>query len=1035
MTIQSTELTRFVMTRPVQLATESSPLGASHGSPFSPVTHVDATASTFYALGAGIGTGDLKAALPAASRVWDMSEAKLETFAHGPSFLASKAAITAQQPGLDALAREFVADRANRSLAELISSFEKGAKQSVKEYAQRTKLKENLVVLWDNLIVRAASKRNLDLVPALVEAIRLSNIIYRAATKPSDMLHVSAASASVATVALPAAVSLRPIPDNLCLKPIELPPCDGNVSIPWPNTKGAAQPLGWGDLKMIKSSLLRYAPAEIAHIESILKGEAHVREFRDLRSSKTTDELENETQSELTSSLESTEKSSFEHEVAVASSQSTDTAAEVNASYEYGKVPTGLAKVSGNFAYQGKSTKEESQKTATKYAKDVVASATSKLTQRVRSFRSVTTTTEKENKTTHTFDNIKGQTHVSGVYYWLDKYYLAHVENYGQRLLYEFAVPEPAAFFRYAKLKREEADLIKPTAPRDFQMPRRDAAGHAIPNQYYALTDFSALTRENYNYWLAQYGATSATPPPVQQYVSWAKAGGTNFQLTTVGEQIEIPVGYVAKIAVIVAQSQNTLFNGAWVNLWLADNYFDQGLNAIPFNMGDKTGKIPVSLISYAVYAVNITIQCELNQAGFDSWRITIFETIMQAYARQMGEYEDKIQQKAADRTNAAFGMNPGINRQTEQIELRKSCIEIVTEQRFESIDAMRDTIAPPGHFGYPEFSFSEARNEGTYIQFLEKAFEWINMTYSFAPYFWTRKDRWLDILKIGDVDPLFENFLRAGSARVVVPVRPGYEKDVLDLFTFGWSGMQHPFITIDDPRYVSIVEELKEQAGLFPGMHIEPERWVVKVPTTLVYLDNPETKLPDYTRQLWWQPRLRVMVMDSLAKPVSSAMVTLRYLKPDPLPPHDLVEAVPPISLASANGSVPGAYDFLVDEGTYKIEVTDVVGGASLPVPGTAVIEMFQNAEVAITLWRLGVAVTDASASPVANAMVNLNWRDAAGHPHVVQLVGANGTLPGVYDFMVNPGTYTVDVGPLGATGNPTTLQVFEDTALPMAA
>ncbi len=1019
MAVQATELSRFVVTRPVAATSESAP---TPGAPFSPVLHIDTTASVFHPAvgGAKAQTG---AAVP--TPAWDLSETKLQAFANGPAFLSSVPAIKARQPGLDALSPYFAAYRANSSLANAVSAFEKGSKESLADYVRRTRLKETLVVLWDNLIYRAASKRNLDLVPALADAIRLANAVYYASLKPSNLRHVPMAGVAAATVALPAIFLSQLKTDDLCVAPPASPPCDGNVSVPWPKTWGEAQPLGWGDLKMIKTSLLRYAAGEIAHVENILAGETHVREFRDLRRSETKDELETENQSELSSSLESTEKFSFEQEVSRASSQSTDRKAGVSASYEYGTVETtGLAKASGYLDYQGKTTKDESQKTATKYAKDVVASATSKLTQRVRSLRSTVTTTEKENKTTHTIDN-QSADHRAGVYRWLDKYYLAHVENYGQRLMYEFAVPEPAAFFRYGKLKRDEADLVKPVAPREFVMHCNDEAGKPITA--HSLADMSALTPENYTFWISKYGATSTTPPPDPiHYVSWTKSGGVSFQLTTEADLIEIPEGYVAKDADIsgMSWSNNVAFALPWTNAWLGGKYYDDhGGNQSPYDMGNKTGKIPAALMSTAVYVVNVIIRCELSKAGLDVWRMAIFSAIMQAYARQLGEYEDKVQQQTADRTNALFGMNPDINRQTEQFELRKSCLEIITGQRFESIDAMRDTAPPPGHFGYPEFSFSEARNEGSYIQFFEKAFEWVNMTYSFAPYFWGRKDRWLDTLKIADVDPLFENFLRAGSARVVVPVRPGYEKDVLDFFSFGWHGMQHAFITIADPRYVSIVEELKEQAGIFPGKRVEPERWVVKVPTTLVYLENPNTTLPDYTKQLWWKPRLRVIVVDSAAAPVPGAKVTLSWLDASGLEQTD--------ELTSANGTVAGAYDFLVDEGTYKVEAADVVGGLSLPTRGTAVVEMSQNAEVAITLWRLSVAVTSAGAS-VSNATVTLRCLDSQGLSHQVQLTV--GSALGVYEFLVNPGTYTVSAVGSGGTPVTTSLQIFQDTPLPMA-
>jgi hypothetical protein len=43
-------------------------------------------------------------------------------------------------------------------------------------------------------------------------------------------------------------------------------------------------------------------------------------------------------------------------------------------------------------------------------------------------------------------------------------------------------------------------------------------------------------------------------------------------------------------------------------------------------------------------------------------------------------------------------------------------------------------------------------------------------------PYFWGRQSTWLKHIDIRDGDLEFEDFLKAGFARVVLPVRPGFE-------------------------------------------------------------------------------------------------------------------------------------------------------------------------------------------------------------------------------------------------------------------
>ena len=74
------------------------------------------------------------------------------------------------------------------------------------------------------------------------------------------------------------------------------------------------------------------------------------------------------------------------------------------------------------------------------------------------------------------------------------------------------------------------------------------------------------------------------------------------------------------------------------------------------------------------------------------------------------------------------------------------------------------------------------ALDQGPIIQFFEQAFEWEQMTYFFYPYFWGRKKNWPTTVNLSDPDPLFQQFLTAGAARVVVPVPIAYVDDVLYL-------------------------------------------------------------------------------------------------------------------------------------------------------------------------------------------------------------------------------------------------------------
>jgi len=113
-------------------------------------------------------------------------------------------------------------------------------------------------------------------------------------------------------------------------------------------------------------------------------------------------------------------------------------------------------------------------------------------------------------------------------------------------------------------------------------------------------------------------------------------------------------------------------------------------------------------------------------------------------------------------------------------------------------------------------------------------------MSYMFYPYFWADKNDWKELFQLQDAaDPLFQSFLQSGMARVVLPVREGFEETVLYYFQTGelWSGQGLVFDS-DNELYLSIAEELQEPEG-----EIE-ETWETRVPTTLTIVQQNSAPL-----------------------------------------------------------------------------------------------------------------------------------------------------------------------------------------------
>src|SRR5215471_17689150 len=115
-------------------------------------------------------------------------------------------------------------------------------------------------------------------------------------------------------------------------------------------------------------------------------------------------------------------------------------------------------------------------------------------------------------------------------------------------------------------------------------------------------------------------------------------------------------------------------------------------------------------------------------------------------------------------------------------------------------------------------------------ISFLQQTYGSAALSWQFLPYFWAPFSRWTQLLAETDSDSAFEAFLRAGAARVLVPVRQGWEQQASCFLatgqTWGSGGPQ-----IDKSIFLSIAGQSAAPMG---GTKVG-DPWPVRLPTSLV--------------------------------------------------------------------------------------------------------------------------------------------------------------------------------------------------------
>lgn len=147
----------------------------------------------------------------------------------------------------------------------------------------------------------------------------------------------------------------------------------------------------------------------------------------------------------------------------------------------------------------------------------------------------------------------------------------------------------------------------------------------------------------------------------------------------------------------------------------------------------------------------------------------------------------------------------------------------------------------------FPFMHLPDSRRKGRFTQFLEQAFEWQQVSWLFYPYFWGRKKKWIELMnRLDYTDSTMTSFLRAGSARVLVAVTPGYYDAVMYFLSTRepWGGGPAP--VIGDPLFIPIHEEIRKQQDDLAGALADGAPWTFTVPTSLVYLQDSSSPIPE---------------------------------------------------------------------------------------------------------------------------------------------------------------------------------------------
>jgi hypothetical protein len=247
---------------------------------------------------------------------------------------------------------------------------------------------------------------------------------------------------------------------------------------------------------------------------------------------------------------------------------------------------------------------------------------------------------------------------------------------------------------------------------------------------------------------------------------------------------------------------------------------------------------------------LNLKAHCTLKTEAFAKWQQECYGKIVSAYQQQLADYNDaKERAKAETEALAAAAesdevktTNPLYNVEVVNTELKRSCIELMMRQW--NLTQGRDFYAN-GDCDVPYIRTDKNLNEyGLQIKFFEEAFDWGIMSRQFYGYYWAKKCDWQSYMTAAEHtdDHLFKSFLESGMARVVVPIKSGYEAAVGYYLQTGqvWNGLGISFEANNDMFLDSLADTFNPQGT--------PEKleWQIVVPSSLTIIQAKSAYLED---------------------------------------------------------------------------------------------------------------------------------------------------------------------------------------------
>jgi hypothetical protein len=473
--------------------------------------------------------------------------------------------------------------------------------------------------------------------------------------------------------------------------------------------------------------------------------------------------------------------------------------------------------LSTNFGYNSTSNDSQSKKDSRNHSMSTTKKASARTKKDHKVTFKVTSVTGSEDQSVRVISNPSTTDSMRIDYFQLARKWKVDLLRYGLRMTYDIVIPNPgsAIVTLVEDVKSLDAQI---NTPFSFSLPLSAIFYNSLASDPHDVSNYDQLA--------AQYDATVTAPPDARKWVNVHK------ETTEVSDYDHVhfdSVEFDIDENYFIYQFQ--LEFNYQTNSGETNDYFTmiggESVNAGLTNLIGDSGHLSLDFMYQYIYnyAINITLICRPKVQALLDWRLQAWNQIRQAaedqYNRNLQTYKDqqaKIVQQIADFDALTL-------RRMEQEEIMKGVLRWLLGPQFylvpfnisslfgpDTNDPEVQDVLDPNSLTASEWL--DVMEHGEFIKYIHNAIEWENVLYFTYPYFWDDNKLW-DFKKfLFHPDTTHRTFLRAGAARVVLTIRPGFESSFTSLIETG------AFNSLPGPHpYVTIAQEIQDFANTnYPG-------------------------------------------------------------------------------------------------------------------------------------------------------------------------------------------------------------------------